>query len=286
VTDPGRQRERDGAEPDDPELDAILDEVRRRMGIDGAGYDRRPLARRLRRRASEEGLAGLPGLRDRLRSGRDDHGLWDRVASDFSVRATSMFRDPAFFRTLRSEVLPTLGAAPATVWVAGCATGEEVWSLGICLAEAGLLSRVQVVATDVDEDALASARAAVVPLLLMRQYTGNYLASGGSVPFSEFYRADHRGAAFDAALLENVVFVHHDVARDPPVRGASVVLCRNVLLHFDAAHRRRAWAVLDAACAAGGWIGLGAEEQPDGERSPRYRRAAPDSSWFRKEAVW
>jgi chemotaxis protein methyltransferase CheR len=270
--------------PDDADLDFVLDEVLLRQRIDGTGYDRAPLARRLRRRAAEEGVEGLAGLRRRLSTLEGGHPLWGRVVSDFSVRATTMFRDPAFFRTLRTEVLPTLGSGPLTIWVVGCATGEEVWSLGICLAQAGVLSRTRVVATDVDEEALARARSGVASIALMREYTGNYLASGGEEPFSEYYRADARAAAFDPALLRNVVFARHDVTRDPPVTGACVVLCRNVLIHLGAAHRRRAWSVFDEVCASGGWVGLGAEEEPENGQGARWRRAVTGASWYRRAA--
>src|SRR3712207_9423410 len=105
----------------------------------------------------------------------------EHLLLDLSINVTSMFRDPSFFLAFRKKVVPLLRTYPfVRVWNAGCATGEETWSLAVMLHEAGLLERTRIYATDLSEDALERAREGAFPLAKMRDYTAGYIAAGGS----------------------------------------------------------------------------------------------------------
>ena len=140
-------------DPERIEVDLLLEGVYRAYSYDFRGYARASLRRRLWRRAHEEGVQTLSGLQDRV---LHDPAVMDRLLRDLSINVTEMFRDPGFFRALREKVVPILRTYPyARVWNAGCSTGEETYSLAIILAEAGLLDRVRIYATDMNDDVLA-----------------------------------------------------------------------------------------------------------------------------------
>jgi chemotaxis protein methyltransferase CheR len=145
-----------------------------------------------------------------------------------------MFRDPHFYVSFAERVGPQLRTYPFTrIWVAGCSTGEEVYSLAILLAENDLYDRTRIYATDINQLALDQARHGVYPLDRMQEYTENYLRAGGRRSFSEYYVAAYDGALFDAALSENVVWAQHNLAQEGSFNEFQVILCRNVLIYFD-----------------------------------------------------
>ena len=161
----------------------------------------------------------------------------------------------------RRYVVPQLRTLPfVRVWSAGCATGEEAYSLAILLREEGLYARSRIYATDVDESALARARSGVFPLEHMREYTHNYVRGGGRAAFSEYYRAGAEGAALAPSLARNIVFARHDLAADATFNEFHVILCRNVLIYFDASLQRGAHELLHRSLAPGGVLGLGLRE--------------------------
>src|ERR1044071_9889470 len=131
----------------------------------------------------------------------------ERLLVALTIHVTTMFRDPAFFRVFREEVVPVLRTYPfLRLWVAGCSTGEGVYSLVIVLHEEALSSRCRIYATDLNESVLAKAKDGIVPLSMMQEYTRNYQAAGGRHVFSEYYTADDTLAIFRPCLREGVVF--------------------------------------------------------------------------------
>ena len=157
-----------------------------------------------------------------------------RLLHDLSVNVTAMFRDPTFFLAFRTRIVPLLRTYPySRIWVAGCSTGEEVYSLAILLAEEGLSERTRIYATDINHAVLEQARLGVFPLDKMREYTQNYIRAGGTHAFSEYYVARYEGAQFSRALVENVVWAQHNLASDAVFNEFNVITCRNVMIYFD-----------------------------------------------------
>jgi chemotaxis protein methyltransferase CheR len=220
---------RDGVE--EIELALLLEGVFRLYGFDFREYAPASLRRRVWRRVHAEGLSTISGLTDRL---LHDPATMERLLLDLSINVTAMFRDPTFYIAFRQQVVPLLRTYPYTrIWVAGCSTGEEVYSLAILLDEEGLNERTRIYATDINESVLERARAGVFPLDKMQEYTQNYIRAGGTRAFSEYYVAAYDDAQFKRTLIENVVFAQHNLVSDRSFNEFHVIVCRNVMIYFD-----------------------------------------------------
>src|SRR5437588_422314 len=259
VVQPGA-REQPSARNDveDIEVALLLEGIFRRYGFDFRQYAPASLRRRLWRRAYAEGLQTISGLQERL---LHDSACMERLLLDLSINVTAMFRDPHFYVSFREKVVPQLRTYPFTrVWVAGCSTGEEVYSLAILLHEEGLYERARIYATDINESVLERARAGVFPLDKMQEYTQNYIRAGGERAFSEYYLAAYDGAQFQRSLVENVVFAQHNLVSDRSFNEFNVIVCRNVMIYFDRTLQNRVHALFYESLANLGVLALGQKE--------------------------
>ena len=240
------------------ELSLLLEAVYRRYGYDFREYAPASLKRRVARRMREERLPSITALTDRL---LHDPVCMERLLLDLSVNVTAMFRDPLFYVAFAEHVVAQLRTYPFTrIWVAGCSTGEEVYSLAILLAEEGVYERTRIYATDINESVLDRARAGVFPLDKMREYTENYIKAGGQRAFSEYYVAKYDGAQFQRSLVENVVFAQHNLVSDRSFNEFNVVVCRNVMIYFDRALQDRVHRLFYESLTMFGVLALGAKE--------------------------
>jgi chemotaxis protein methyltransferase CheR len=247
-------------EPDleEIELDLLLEGIYRRYGFDFREYAPASLRRRVGRRMLGERLDSISALQERV---LHDPAVMERLLLDLSINVTAMFRDPTFFRALRDRVMPLLRTYPfARIWVAGCSTGEEVYSLAIVLAEEGLADRVRVYATDINEAVLEQARLGVFPLDKMQEYTQNYIRAGGKTAFSEYYVARYDGAQFSRGLVENVVFAQHNLASDAAFNEFHAIVCRNVMIYFAKPLQEHVHRLFYESLATFGVLGLGQKE--------------------------
>ncbi len=163
-----------------------------------------------------------------------DEKLFEVFVQEVSVTVTEMFRDPVFYKSLRDNVMKRLATYPfIKVWVAGCATGEEVYSLAILLKEEGLLQRSVIYATDINQHSLQIAKNGVYSISNMKLHTANYQKAGGTQPFSEYYKSKYNSVMFDKALKQNMVFAPHNLAVDKSFNEFQLVVCRNVLIYFN-----------------------------------------------------
>jgi chemotaxis protein methyltransferase CheR len=248
--------ERDGV--DEIELALLLEGVYRRYGFDFREYAPASLRRRVWRRVEAEGLSTISALQGRL---LHDPACMERLLLDLSINVTAMFRDPTFYRAFREKVVPGLRTYPFTrIWVAGCSTGEEVYSLAILLKEEGVYQRCRLYATDINESVLDRARAGVFPLEKMQEYTHNYIRAGGTRAFSEYYVAAYDGVQFDRALVENVVFAQHNLASDRSFNEFNVILCRNVMIYFGKTLQDRVHELFHESLLHFGILALGHKE--------------------------
>jgi len=247
---------RDGI--DEIELALLLEGIYRRYGFDFREYAAASLRRRVWRRVQAEGLKTISALQDKL---LHDPDCMERLLLDLSINVTAMFRDPTFYVAFREKVVPLLRTYPFTrMWVAGCSTGEEVYSLAILLEEEGLYERARIYATDINDSVLERARAGVFPLDKMREYTQNYIKAGGTRAFSEYYVAKYDGAQFQQGLVANVVFAQHNLVSDRSFNEFNVILCRNVMIYFDRALQDRVHRLFYESLITFGVLGLGAKE--------------------------
>jgi len=240
------------------ETDLLLEAVFRRYGYDFRSYARASIERRVRLFMATEGFATMPELTLRV---PDDRELFSRLARSFSVPVTELFRDPQFYRAVRERVLPLLRTWPHfKIWHAGCATGEEVYSLAILLKEEGLYDRATIYATDFNDEALDLARAGVYEADNMKAATRNYQAAGGKASFSEYYHCRYGSAAMNPELKGRLVFTNHNLASDGVFGETHLVFCRNVLIYFNRALQNRALRLFSASLVNGGFLCLGAKE--------------------------
>ncbi|HJV29534.1 MAG TPA: protein-glutamate O-methyltransferase CheR [Gaiellaceae bacterium] len=240
------------------EVALLLEAIFRRYGFDFREYAPASLKRRLWRRAHAEGLETISALQSRV---LHDPACMEQLLLDLSISVTTMFRDPSFYTAFREKVVPLLKTYPfARIWVAGCSTGEEVYSLAIVLEEHGLLERTRLYATDINEAVLERARLGVFSLEKMREYTQNYLLAGGTRAFSEYYLANYDGAVFDRRLVENAVFAQHNLVSDRSFNEFHAIVCRNVMIYFDRSLQGRVFQLFHDSLIRFGVLALGHKE--------------------------
>jgi chemotaxis protein methyltransferase CheR len=240
------------------ELQLLLEGVYRQYGFDFREYAPASLKRRVWRRVHAEQTETITGLLERV---LHDPDAMERLLLDLSVNVTSMFRDPTFYLAFREKVVPMLRTYPFTrIWVAGCSTGQEVYSLSILLREEGLYERTRIYATDINETVLERAREGVFPLEKMQEYTENYIRAGGKQSFSEYYLAKYEGALFDRTLTDNVVWAPHNLVQDRAFNTFNAILCRNVMIYFDRALQTRVHQLFYDSLERLGILALGHKE--------------------------
>jgi chemotaxis protein methyltransferase CheR len=249
--------------PYDPELEKIeiellLEGIYRHYGFDFRSYAYASIRRRLWKRIEAEGLDTVGALQARV---LHEPQMMERLLLDLSINVTAMFRDPSFYRAFREHVVPLLRTYPfIRLWHAGCATGEEVYSMAILLQEEGLYDRSRIYATDINEVVLQKAKEGIFPLDRMQEYTENYIAAGGKRAFSDYYLAKYGGALFEPSLTRNVVFSLHNLVTDHSFAEFNVILCRNVLIYFDKNLQAKVHRLFYDSLAMFGVLALGSKE--------------------------
>jgi chemotaxis protein methyltransferase CheR len=240
------------------EVELLLEGIFRHYGFDFRSYAYASIRRRLWKRIEAEGLTTISGLQERV---LHEPAMMERLLLDLSINVTAMFRDPEFYRVFREQVVPTLRTYPfMRLWHAGCATGEEVYSMAILLEEEGLYERSRIYATDINEVVLQKAKAGIFPLERMQEYTENYIAAGGKRAFSDYYVANYGGALFSPSLTRNVVFSQHNLVTDRSFSEFNAILCRNVLIYFDKSLQANVHELFYDSLAMFGVLALGSRE--------------------------
>jgi chemotaxis methyl-accepting protein methylase len=240
------------------EINLLLEGLYQMYGYDFRGYVWSSLSRRILHRMRVERLPTITTLLEKV---LHEQEFLERLLNDLSIQMTEMYRDPSFFAAFRSEVVPLLRDFPEIrIWHAGCATGEEVYSMAILMLEEGLAEKTRIYATDMNEKALIAAKKGAFPLKKMQQYTKSYLKAGGKKAFSEYYTTDHQFAYFHYSLNENLIFAQHNLVTDSSFNEFHVVLCRNVMIYFDKDLQQKVHSLIYNSLANRGFIGLGSKE--------------------------
>jgi chemotaxis protein methyltransferase CheR len=242
----------------DLEIGLFLEAIYQRYRHDFRAYARPTLRRRLTQALASFECNSLSQLQHLVLR---DAAAFTRVLGYLTVQVSDIFRDPPFYEALRARVLPVLATYPSIkLWVAGCGTGEEVYSLAILLDEAQLLSRCIIYATDVSASALRRAELGVYDVARAQEFSRNYQRAGGNRSLSDYFTAAYDQIAFDRRLRENVVFSDHSLATDHVFAEVQLVTCRNVLIYFDQALKERALGLFHASLVRRGFLGLGSKE--------------------------
>jgi len=272
---------RDSPSVEDIELQLLLEGIYRHYGFDFRNYAMSSLRRRVRNFMRGENLETISLLQDRL---LHDQEWLERFLYSLSVNVSAMFRDPHFYRTFRTEVVPFLKTYPfIRLWLAGVSMGEEVYSLAILLKEEGVYDRCRIYATDINDAVLKKAKEGIYPLELMQAYTNNYIKSGGTAQFSDYYTAAYGRVILKSALRDNVVFAQHNLATDSSFNEFHVILCRNVMIYFNKDLQAHVYHLLHESLVMFGVIGLGAKETIKfSPHEPLYEEVDHDSRLYRR----
>ena len=271
----------DAGELEDVEIRLLLEGLQRVYGYDFRDYAEASIKRRLGHWLAESAFATFSQAQsDLLR----DPQLFASLLQGITVNVTEMFRDPAFFKAIREQLVPFLKTYPfVKIWHAGCATGEEAYSMAIVLNEEGMAGRYRMYATDIDEAVLQRAQEGVLPMAEMQGYTRNYQKSGGRASFADYYTARYDRAILSAELKAGIVFAPHNLTSDAEFGEMNVVLCRNVMIYFKPALKERCLRLFDSSLLPGGFLCLGLKETLDGrETRGAYQELAPGLRIYRK----
>lgn len=242
----------------DIELQLLIDAIYLKYHYDFRGYSPASLKRRLTTAMTRFGCGSLSQLQDKV---LHDPLTFPVLLDYLTVQVSEMFRDPRYFLSLRQNVVPWLRTYPLLkIWVAGCSTGEEVYSLAILLREEGLLARTLIYATDINTHALQKAQAGVYEADRIAGFTENHRKSGAATSLSDYYTAAYDRAVFDKSLREHIVFSDHSLATDSVFAEVQLVSCRNVLIYFDRALQDRAVGLFHDALCRKGFLGIGSKE--------------------------
>ncbi|MFC7686726.1 CheR family methyltransferase [Ureibacillus sp. GCM10028918] len=242
----------------DLEIDLLLKAVFRLSGYDFRLYNRSSISRRIQNRMKVSNLSTITELTNMI---IHDEDYLHQILNDFSINVTEMFRNPSFFKAFRNEVIPKLrDNAEIRIWHAGCATGEEVFSMAILMEEEGLMEKTVIYATDMNEDVLEKAKNGVFPIHKMQAYTKNYQLAGGKESFSQYYNTDRQYAYFHKSLLKNIIFAQHNLVTDQSFNEFHIIICRNVLIYFTQRLQNQVHHLFYESLVQGGYLGLGDKE--------------------------
>jgi len=246
------------AEVEDLEIRLLLEAIHAKYGYRFQDYAPSSMRRRVRVALARSGLASLGELQHELLVNAE---FFASMLDDLTVRVSEVFRDPSFYRVFRDAVVPMLRTYPLLkIWHAGCASGEEVYTMAILLSEENLYERAQIYATDMSLKALDAAQGGVYAEAEAPHFAKNYLESGGKRRFEDYYSSAYGRIVVRESLRRNIVFFQHDLASDHALGEMHVVLCRNVLIYFGTKLRARAVTLFADCLERGGFLCLGRNE--------------------------
>jgi chemotaxis protein methyltransferase CheR len=242
----------------DTEINILLNDVLELYGYDFNLYSKASLTRRVNRLFSLDKFSCFNTFREKITSDKD---YFRRFVEEITVNVTEMFRDPFFYKVIREELLPQLATKPfIRIWHAGCSTGEEVYSMAILLQEANLLKKSLIYATDINPEVLERAKSGIFPLSNLRQYSENYILSGGRQDFSSYYSANYGSAKFNDLLSERMIFSTHNLVSDGSFNEFHLIMCRNVFIYFDKELQQQVFKLFDSSLEMLGYMALGSKE--------------------------
>ncbi|UWX62208.1 protein-glutamate O-methyltransferase CheR [Chryseobacterium oranimense] len=264
----------------DEEVEYLIKDVYEMYGYDFSEYSRASFKRRVNRICLIDRFTSFAELRYTI---LNDPEYLKRFVEEITVNVTEMFRDPHFFKALREKILPQLGTYPLIrIWVAGCSTGEEAYSMAILLKETNLYHKSLIYGTDLNPSVLETARSGVFPLHQMKTYSENYILSGGKKDFSDYYTANYDSVRFDKSLQEKLILSTHNLVSDSSFNSFQLIICRNVLIYFDRGLQERVFKLFDNSLENLGYLALGAKETLRFSRLDRHYHQVDDQRIWKK----
>jgi chemotaxis protein methyltransferase CheR len=239
-------------------LRELLESIRFIYGYDFTDYAEASVVRRIAHFMNSRKIEALDQLGKIILK---DEKIFEEFIQHLSVTVTEMFRDPLFYKSLRENVMRRLATYPfIKIWIAGCATGEEAYSVAILLKEEGLLNRSVIYATDINQKSLQIAKEGMYTAENMKTHTANYQQSGGKDAFSIYYKAKYNSVMFDRSLKQNIVFAAHNLAADKSFNEFQLIVCRNVLIYFNQQLQNKVIRLFHESLCPLGFLCLGNKE--------------------------
>nr|WP_320016818.1 protein-glutamate O-methyltransferase CheR [uncultured Desulfobacter sp.] len=265
------------------EINLLFEALKQRYGYDFKDYSFETARRRVLQQVALMELDSINSLQRLILNNSD---AADGLVKALSINVTEMFRDPEFFLILRNRIMPRLtGRDHLKIWHAGCASGEEVYSMAILLKEEGLYEQTTIYGTDFNGPILDTAKAGIIPMGQMKKNIYNYQGGGGSRDFADYYHARYEGVVLSSALKKNIVFSLHDLARDDAFGTFEMIICRNVLIYFNHRLKDRVFKLFKDSLGTGGYLCLGSHESiPAGRFNKYFKVIDADMKIYQKTA--
>ena len=240
------------------EISSLLKAIHQKYGYDFRQYSQAHIRRRVTNRMVMSGLEDISQMQSKL---LNDEVFASTLLQDLSITVTEMFRDPGFYRSVREHVIPILKTYPfIKIWHAGCATGEEAYSMAIIMQEEGLYDRTTIYATDFNQQALNKAKEGIFSNKMIKEYTINYQLSGGKESLSGYYTSNYGNVIMNQFLKKNIVWANHNLVTDSVFAEVHLILCRNVLIYFDKDLQNKVQKLFYNSLINGGILCLGSKE--------------------------
>ncbi|HLG40409.1 MAG TPA: protein-glutamate O-methyltransferase CheR [Chitinophagaceae bacterium] len=240
------------------ELSLLLEAIYQKYGYDFRQYSEAHIRRRIMNRLALSTLVNISELQNKV---LHDELFASQLLQDLSIVVTEMFRDPDFYKFLRERIIPVLKTYPfIKIWHAGCATGEEAYSMAIILKEEGIYDRATIYATDFNQHALDQAKEGIFSSERIKEYTINYQKAGGKESFSDYYTSKYDRVIMDQSLKKNTVWANQNLVTDSVFAEAHLILCRNVLIYFNKDLQNRVQKLFFDSLVNGGILCLGTKE--------------------------
>ena len=263
------------------EFDIFIEAIHRFSGHDFSCYSDRSLKRLVCRLMSLQKTESLSSLIPKV---MDDEDFRCYVVDNLTVNCSHLFRDPVVFQHLLSDVFSYLRSFPRrSIWIAGCANGEEAYSLAILLKEAGLLKHTHIYATDLSVHALKNAASGVIQSPISADDCQRYRASGGSNELEGYFVTSASGKKLRDELLSHITFEQHNLVQQPEFISAQLVMCRNVFIYFEEEFKIKAMNTLDKSLIPGGYLAMGIKEYINlYESKGRFKWVSRQAGLYRK----
>ena len=240
------------------EIELLLEAIWKKYGYDFRRYSRSHIKRMIRQFQLTNEIGDISNLCHKVLY---DKEIYKKILIKFSINVTEMFRDPSFFLSFRKKIIPVLKTYPSLkIWIAGCSSGEEAYSLAIILHEEGLLAKSQIYATDFNKNILKRAKEAIFKIDKFPLFTENYQKSGGKRSFSDYYSANYGLAILKDFLKEKITFSEHNLVTDGKFGEMQLIFCRNVMIYFNNDLQNRVVKLFENSLIPGGFLCLGTKE--------------------------
>ena len=261
------------------EIKLLLEAIYLKYGYDFRDYAKASIKRRILQRLSLSGLKTISEMQHKLLY---DKQFFETLIQSFSINVTDMFRDPSFYKAVRENIMPVLKKLSfIKVWLAGCATGEEVYSMAILLQEEGLYEKTTIYATDFNENVIKKAKEGIYTAGNLKKYTYNYQKAGGQSSFADYYTAKYEYALINKSLKKNILFADHNLVTDGVFGEMDMIVSRNVLIYFNRDLQNRVIRLFRDSLRTDGFLCLGSKE------SIRFSEYADDFIDFvKKEKIY